>query len=371
LAEARRAEPDGPPRIAIAVTGGIGDFLVIARFLRDLERQVGALRFDIYCPRPELAQWACGRIPGFGQAHYDILFDAVRADYDLALRANQMLVLYRENLRWPVLRSAPALAAIVASLDRVRPKIDVFVVQHPYLDHFLASTAVFQGRSRRDYLHLLADIPYGGDALDVPADHAALARFGLSRGGYVTVHNGFDTDFVITGRRATKCYPHFGAVVEQLRAARPDLRFIQLGTVTSEPIAACDRNLIGRTSLAEAAGLLAGAALHLDNEGGLVHLAACLGTRAAVVFGPTPSSYFGYPGNINLEPPVCGGCWWMTRSWMDHCAKGYAEARCLTEQPPEEVARRAMVALRPSMVRAMTPQAGAALAPTVAEPFRP
>ena len=110
-----------------------------------------------------------------------------------------------------------------------------------------------------------------------------------------------------------------------LKAAMPhrSFSFVQIGTVTSEPIAECDLILLNQTSLDEVAGLLGQASLHLDNEGGLVHLAACLGTRSAVVFGPTPSDYFGYPANINIEPPVCGGCWFMTRTWMDACAKGY------------------------------------------------
>jgi ADP-heptose:LPS heptosyltransferase len=345
LRSAREAAPDGPPCIAVAVTGGVGDFLVIARFLRDLGQHVGGARFDVFCPRPALAAWAFGGVPGFRQAYYDILFDGLRAEYDMALRANQMVVLYRESLRWSVLRDHPALAAVAEAVMRQRPKIDPFVTQHPWLDNFLAQKAVFAGCRRQDFLHHLAGIAYGGDGMAVPQDPAALDRFGLKPGRYVTLHNGFDANFVIAGQRATKCYPHFGAVVERLQATRPDLLFVQLGTVTSEPIPPCDLDLIGRTGMPEVAALIAGSALHIDNEGGLVHLAACLGTRAGVVFGPTPSAYFGYPGNINFDPPVCGGCWWMTRDWMDRCAKGYARPSCMQDQDPEAVARRLEAAL--------------------------
>jgi ADP-heptose:LPS heptosyltransferase len=345
LRVAREATPDSPPCIAVAVTGGIGDLLVIARLLRDLGQHVGGARFDVFCPRPALAEWAFGGVPGFRRACYDILFDGLRSEYDMALRANQMVVLYQESLRWPVLRDHPVLASVANSLMRQRPKIDPFVTQHPWLDNFLAQKAVFAGCRRRDFLHHLAGIAYGGDGMAVPQDPAALERFGLKAGRYVTVHNGFDANFVIAGQRATKCYPHFGPVVDRLQAARPDLLFVQLGTVTSECIPSCDLDLIGRTSMPEVAALLAGSALHVDNEGGLVHLAACLGTRAGVIFGPTPSDYFGYPGNINIDPPACGGCWWITRSWMDHCAKGYARPRCLHDQDPDSVARRLEAAL--------------------------
>jgi ADP-heptose:LPS heptosyltransferase len=166
------------------------------------------------------------------------------------------------------------------------------------------------------------------------------------------VHNGFDTDFVITGRRATKCYPHFGAVVARLKRQWPDLKFVQIGTTTSEPISECDLVLLHQTTLDEASGLIAGAALHLDNEGGMVHLAACLGTRSAVLFGPTPSDYFAY---LNFDPPVCGNCWWMKRSWMDVCAKGYDTPLCLSEQDPESVARAVSAALRGTPATGWTP----------------
>ena len=76
-----------------------------------------------------------------------------------------------------------------------------------------------------------------------------------------------------------------------------------------------------------------------------MHLATCVGTRSVVVFGPTPSDYFGYPENINISPSLCGSCWWTTRSWMDNCAMDYPEARCLTEQPPENVAQQALSAI--------------------------
>ncbi len=249
------------------------------------------------------------------------------------------------------------LAQLLYNLVQYRPKIDLFVERHPWLDNFLARTAVFAGATRRDFMHLMAGLPYSGDLLPVPQDNATVARLGLRAGQYITVHNGFDTGFVISGRRATKCYPHFGAVVARLKAAMPHMRFVQLGTVTSEPVADCDLILLNKTSMDQASSIIAQAALHIDNESGLVHLAACVGTRSAVVFGPTPSDYFGYPGNINIEPPICGNCWWMTRTWMDSCAKGFGVPLCMTQQEPDKIADRILreVAPLPAQLRIAMP----------------
>jgi len=188
-------------------------------------------------------------------------------------------------------------------------------------------------------------ISYSDDALAIEADHEALRRFGLVERDFITVHNGFDPNFIVSGQRATKCYPHFNAVITKLKAARPELLIVQLGTSTSEPIAAADLILIGRTNLAEAAGLLRKTQLHLDNEGGLVHLAACYGRRSLVVFGPTPSDYFGYPANINVDPLRCGGCWWIEESWMDRCPRGMKQPECMFAQPPDKILTLALKAL--------------------------
>ncbi|CAH2603336.1 Glycosyltransferase family 9 protein [Rhodovastum atsumiense] len=337
-----------PSRIhcAVAVTGGLGDCLVIARFLRDLAASCGDIAFDVFSPTPELAGWAFAAVPGFNQAYDDILFERLLGEYDLALRANQTVVVYRECVRWETLREAPALVRALRTLIHARAGVDVFINQHPYLDNFLGQRAVFAGATRRDWLHRMAGIAYGGDRLAVPANRLAPARLGLPAGGYVTVHNGFDTRFVISGRRATKCYPQFGAVVARLKQALPHLLFVQLGARdTSEPLAECDLDLVGRTTLQDAAGVLAQAAFHIDNEGGLVHLARCYGVTSGVVFGPTPSDYFAYPDNVSLDPPVCGNCWWLTRDWMDACAKGHKEPRCMTEQHPTDVAERLLAAM--------------------------
>ena len=107
---------------------------------------------------------------------------------------------------------------------------------------------------------------------------------------------------------------------------------------TSARIDEADLNLIGKTSLPEVAELIRGAVLHIDNEGGLVHLARAMGTVSCVVFGPTSSRYFGYAANINIDPTFCGGCWWINETWMNHCPRGFATARCMTEQPASAVA---------------------------------
>ena len=112
---------------------------------------------------------------------------------------------------------------------------------------------------------------------------------------------------------------------------------VQIGGKTSMPLQEADANLVGATSLAQAAAVIRRSLLHVDNEGGLVHIAASLGVRSVVLFGPTSVAYFGYPGNTNLSSGFCGDCWWATERWMECCPRGYESPKCLEELDPARV----------------------------------
>jgi hypothetical protein len=332
--------------VAFRITGGIGDHLIAARFVRDLIAVAGEFRFDIYSSRPEVAAWVFGSMPQFNQA-YDEYFcwhgRHYYRHYPLALWVQQFVVVMHDTVQWPLLnRRHPKLVRICEASDRFRHARDLGEIlhAHPRLDGLLGSKARFMDRSRHDFSQGMCGIAYGGPRVELPSDASALAKFGLS-GRYCTIHNGFDAEFQTAygfATKSTKVYPHFAAVLALLRQHAPDLVVVQVGSSTSTPLPGVDVPLIGRTNLAEVAALLGGAALHIDNESGLVHLAACLGTTACVLFGPTPVDYFGYAANLNIAPRICGGCWWTTKDWMTICPRGFAGPECLSQTPPEAVA---------------------------------
>lgn len=333
----RSAKTLGVPLVAIKVSGGVGDYIVAARFLRDLCATVEPCRLFLYANSPPRAEWLFASLPGYQASYADSLFDIDAASYDLAISINTLVTIRPANLTTS-LREAPKLLAARAAIWRHQKPLSVFIDHHPRLDNGLARIAVFTGSTRRDFLHHCAGIAYGGDALDIEvAPHPIDA---VRDKPYVTIHNGFDHNFVINGKTATKCYPHFDAVVAGIKYAFPDLLVVQIGINTSEHLPSADVDCLNKTTLKEAADIIQGAVLHIDNEGGFVHIANALGVTSCVVFGPTPSVYFGYPTNINIDPPVCGDCWWMTETWMSQCLKGHDAAPCLATQSPETVVRR-------------------------------
>jgi Glycosyltransferase family 9 (heptosyltransferase) len=329
--------------VAFRITGGIGDHLLAARYVRDLLAAVGEFRFDIYSTIPEDALWIFGNLPQLnGCFDEEFSWNQNFDRYPLAMYLAMFAVIYAEETDWRRLEKRNRrLWEVCKTLCRFRPEIEPFIERHPRLDGFLARKAVFVGMQRHNFLHGMAGIAYGGHRLPLATAAEAMERFSLAGRRYITVHNGFSTlqaHMVERGAKATKCYPHFAEVVAGLRERLPGLTVVQLGAgTTSTPVDGVECNLLGRTTLPETAEILRHSLLHIDNESGLVHLAACLGVKSCVLFGPTDAEFFAYDSNINLHPPVCGGCWWITEDWMTTCPRGFVEARCLSQQRPETV----------------------------------
>jgi len=330
-------------RLAFKISGGMGDHILAARFIRDFVSAVGDVEFDVFCSRPGLANWIFKQFPGcknvWGKG---VISPALMTQY-----AGMIDVLTFADVSWRAKKGelSPLLAKrIDAVFDRIEiatKPLAAVIAAHPHLDGYLGQYTEKKGKRRHNYLHAMAGIPYGGHGLSLSVDDRQLQQHKIAPHGYITISNGFDEDMASkTGVIATKVYPHFDAVISEVKRVLPDLCIVQIGTATSTPIQGVDLDLISKTTLQEVAGLLRSAALHIDNEGGLVHLAAALGTRSAVVFGPTLAGYFGYEENINIEPLVCGGCWWMESTWMEQCVRGDAVPTCMYTQPPENVARK-------------------------------
>lgn len=340
-------------RVAVRIDGGIGDHVVAARFLRDLLAEVGPLALDIYSPKKSVAVWVLGSLDASTRWFDDaMLWDRARKAYPLSLYLTQFAEVYDDTADWRLLADrSPRLLEICQNILKFRPRIDACIAHHPYLDGHLGRIATFMGLDRRTFLHGMAKIQYGGDRLPIEVDVGALRKFGLLDRPFVTIHNGFDAEFDKYVTQSTKVYPRFDEVVRRIKREFPELLVVQVGTVTSTRIEGVDIDLVGITDLRELGAIIGQSVLNIDNESGIVHLARCFDVRSCVVFGPTSIEYYSYPGNINVAPPVCGGCWWVNENWMTQCAKGHAQAPCMALQPPDAIVAALRTYLRSASLR--------------------
>lgn len=335
---------DKPVILVHTLGGGIGDNIVIARFLRDLGAACGPLEFDVACNSAGAARWVFETIPGFRECHSSFLFREIAPLYALAIRITQVAEVCAYDERQLALN--PKLASVCRRLEAFVADNAGLVAELPCSSGDFGRRAVYANQTRSTYLHYQAGIAHGGEGFDLRLDGSVLGRLGLAGKDYVTVHNGFDAAFVVSGQTSTKTYPRFDEALALLKAQRPNLTIVQLGTPeTSAALATADISLVGKTSLAEAAALIGGSRLHLDVDSGLAHIASVIGAKALVLFGPSDADYFGYGQNRNLSPAFCGGCWWINESWMDRCPRGFAEARCMTSHQPSDVVREAIAIL--------------------------
>lgn len=322
--------------VAIQTSGGIGDQIIIARLLRDASTQFPDMRFDVFSNDLVVTRWAFGKNTSFRQAYIDSLFMTAIGKYDYAVAVSDTITESSTRSK----EGSSDRQGFEALLDRAalynKSNEDIFSLGSRGRT-FQAIRLVCDNATRHTALHHIAGIAYGGDEMAMECDPALLQASGIGRRKYITVHTGFGTDQITTGRRSTKCYPHFDAVIALMRTKCPELAFVQLGARNSEPLMEVDFRLLGNTTMPQVGALLAGAALHMDNESGLVHIARCFGTRSCVVFGPTNPDYFNYQANVAIRPPVCGGCWWVTQDWMSLCPRGFAVPICTDWSTPEKV----------------------------------
>ncbi|MDR0485594.1 MAG: hypothetical protein LBH29_02575 [Elusimicrobiota bacterium] len=89
-----------------------------------------------------------------------------------------------------------------------------------------------------------------------------------------------------------------------------------------------------KTSLNELYCILKRSLLHIDIEGGCVHIAKSLGTKSLVLFGITAPELVGYEENINIMSSLCNGC-------VRYECPLYEEPVCVNAITPDFVAQKA------------------------------
>ena len=163
-----------------------------------------------------------------------------------------------------------------------------------------------------------------------------LQELGLNEKKYITLNRGADS--MGRSKMQTKVWPleHYNDFVVLFKNQYPDIEIVQVGASGNAKIRGVDKYILGE-SLEVTKWILKGSILHLDCEGGLVHLATQLDTKCAVVFGPTPKHFYEYPQNINMVYEGCNNCMGTHPEWAFECYKGLSEPECMYKVTPEIV----------------------------------
>lgn len=198
----REAERGETADCAFLISGGLGDKIVAARYVRDLIEHCGPITFDTYGAKPGAIEFAFDGIEGCRDClpHED--FARSRRQYLAVFDVTDFV--WMRSLS-PLFATDARQRELVANLRTVGRAIEAFthpiknfanmVSNHPHLDNLLAQTSVAKGYKRHNFCHALSGIAYGGHSLDLPLKDDVLRRFGLADRPYITIADGYDREF--------------------------------------------------------------------------------------------------------------------------------------------------------------------------------
>lgn len=172
--------------------------------------------------------------------------------------------------------------------------------------------------------------------IEIPNETVTLEKFKLEKKKYITLNREVGAE----RNSSPKLWPvkNYVELIEKLKTSFPQYTLVEVGTGKGAPMENVHRNLSGKTSLQEIKAILKNAALHIDGEGGLVHLRHALkGGPSCVLFGPTSPEVIGYSENINLSSKACPiRCEFYHEAWQKECVRGL-DCACMKEIKPDFV----------------------------------
>lgn len=324
----RDKEDENHILIAFYPTGGFGDGIISSKLLDEL-MMLGPVRIDVFCNNMVFGQAVYGGRPGVQVFPYDA-YEHSKYMYDIALTVEHFVHVTHYNAK-NVAKYAPALAdkmhALGESIHKIRPDIG----QQCYREamHFkrcellginryteLNHVNVFHIKDQRSAVYLREEYLTRLEELDI-----------LDK-KFITINRGADS----MGRSGmqTKVWPeeYYVEFVKLFKEKYRDYQVYQIGSKGNTKIQGADKCIFGE-NLEVIKWILKKSKLHLDCEGGMVHLASQLSTKCAVVFGPTPAHMYAYPWNINLVPGKCNNCMGSHADWAFSCYRGLQKPECM------------------------------------------
>lgn len=160
---------------------------------------------------------------------------------------------------------------------------------------------------------------------------------GVKKKQFITIDTGLNQEY--KNKKNTRAWSHenWDRLAHMLKESKPELKIVQMGSrmSDSDDIYA-DVNINGKTTLEEAKVLMKNSLVHIDYEGGLVHLRHALkGGVTVVLFGSTSPCKHEYDENVSIRTSACEcACEWESRDWLVACPRGYEIPKCMSSITP-------------------------------------
>lgn len=326
-------------RIALLLKGGIGDSIIQKRWLRELLHYIPEYQAEIFnINNVEFLEYlyqdmpnVCGIVRDLGMR-----YRAACREYALALTVEACHFIKVDWFCEEIFKEGhPDFVRRVKKLQEETQKENADLSTPMHLTNL---TRLYLGCNCYTGFNYHGAFDVRDKQVGIPLTEKGRREFeALSLRQYMTVNygNGDCRD----GSKVAKSWPkwRFEEVIADVHGLYPDLQVVQVGMAGAEKLQGADACLFGR-SFDSLAYVLKNAVLHLDIEGGLVHMASQLGTKCVVLFGPTVEEYYGYEKNTNIRAGTCRNCWGLY-SDVNRCARGLKEPECMYAITPKMVVK--------------------------------
>lgn len=333
--------------IGFIIGGGLGDKLIFANYLYCLKKKYKDAKIcaDIYFPEGfgvadsifENDSFTCHRIYKFESGDCAQL-------YDWFVWVNRYPMEQKTPNFEKINKICPKFGEYIRAVQRFATENKTIFDVSPRMDgytSYIESALDHKRIQQPDIYNLIGIKPDFEYPLFVKEDaDQYLRNVGLKNKKFITIHRGSDVTY---SKNVVKLWPleYYNELIKMLKEAYPDYIIVQMGVSRDRcpAMEGADVDLVGKTSMEQVKLLLRESSLHIDSEGGYVHIRRALRAgRSVVLFGSTSLPFFGYDYNINIVGDGCNyPCEWMKDDWIEKCVRGYEKPPCMYSIKPTRV----------------------------------
>ncbi len=328
--------------LALSVTGGLGDMVIHKRFITELISCFPEIKIDIFaidtCDFLKFIYSDCKNI-NLIQPNLGVRYEQSYRRYALSIFIEGTGFIRVDEFKRELFEKQHGdFCEKILRLIEYTKKENASMSTPMYV---LNGRRIYEQKNCYTWFSFDGIFQIEDDKVEIPVNANLLSdnyKNILQNTKYITVNygNGKASD----GKMISKAWPfeYFEELVELIHAKYKDLTIIQLGTASSKKIKGVNQYILGE-DFNTVSCFLNYSRLHVDIDGGLVHLASQLDTKCVVLFGPTRAEMYGYKKNINIVSENCNGCFGLYNNGFK-CAKGLINPKCMYSLKPEIVAKR-------------------------------
>ena len=334
---------DADFNVAFFLTGGLGDYIIAGAYIKEFCKRFN-IKADIISRMPKSLTEDLFYKQSFWRNIYEVktkLPDNDINKYDLYIRLSRFPEIVHINQNKINDKNLQKYLELLLIFYNENEK---FYVNHPHCDGLAAQYCIVNGIHRYNQADINAE--FGLDASSLcylnteGNEENFLKTWGLETNKYITLQRGCDAN---KDKESTKLWPteNYNTLILLLKKSFPHHKIVQIGLSNEkcELLENIDLCLVGKTTLDDLKIVLKNSYLHIDSEGGNVHLRHALkGGKSVVIFGPTSKDFYGYPENINIQNSACPvWCEWIKNDWSTQCLNQSNTLICVKSIKAEQV----------------------------------